>query len=389
MAEADQASIVDLGLPWAERDAPGRRTLLTEILAQVSREALQGEGVEAVLQGIVDCLVLRLPVAVASIILLNNEGSHFIQEVCSGELDLIEPVSGPWPVTLGASGRCARSGQAQLIADVDNDPDYVSGNRQVRSEFLVPIWHREHLLGVLNLESTREDFFTPEVCAVFDAVASQIAGAIHLARVVRELESANRKLQELSMSDGLTGIANRRCFDQRLAEDWLRLARERRPLALLLMDADCFKPLNDALGHLHGDECLRTLARLCAEMVEREDDLAARYGGEELALLLPGRDLRQARRVADRLRGNVEAAAMFHPDSPIAPHVTVSIGASVVWPDVEQAPEQLVAVADGALYVAKARGRNCVVGRSVSSIGKYRRDLRQSTAPESRRELAE
>jgi diguanylate cyclase (GGDEF)-like protein len=365
MTGAEQALTADPGLPWAERDAPGRRALLTEILAQVSREALQGEGVEAVLQRIVDCLLHRLPVAIASIILLNDEGTFFVQEVGSGELDLDIPVSGSWPVTIGATGRCARSGQTQLIADVEHDPDYVPGNHAVRSEYLVPIRHREHMLGVLNLESTRKDFFSPEACAVFDAVADQVAGAIHLARVVRELETANRKLQQLSMSDGLTGIANRRCFDQRLAADWQRLAREHRPLALLLVDADCFKPFNDALGHLQGDECLRELARLCGEAIEHEDDLAARYGGEELALLLPGRDLRQARRLAERLRHKVEAAAMAHPDSPVAPHVTVSIGVGVIWPDADTSPERLIANADRALYAAKANGRNCVVGRSV------------------------
>ena len=363
MADPSKAPIVESDLPWVERDAAGRRAMLTEILAQVSREALQGEGLEAVLRSIVDGLVRRLPVAIASIILLNDAGTHFVQEVGTGELDLDMP-AGPWPVTLGASGRCARSGQAQLIADVERDPDYVPGNRAVRSEYLVPIRHRERILGVLNLESTRKDFFTLEACAVFDAVADQIAGAVHLARVAHELETANRKLQQLSMSDGLTGIANRRCFDQRLAEEWQRMALERRSLALLLVDADCFKPLNDALGHLHGDECLRELARLCTGMVEREDDLAARYGGEELAVLLPGRDLRQARRLAEGLRRKVEAAAMAHPDSTVAPHVTVSIGVSVLWPALEAAPERLIAVADHALYMAKAGGRNRVVGRS-------------------------
>jgi diguanylate cyclase (GGDEF)-like protein len=365
MMDTQQSSMADPDLPWAERDARGRRALLTEILAHVSREALQGEGVEAVLQRIVGCLIDRLPVAIASINLLDNEGTHFVQEVSAGELDLDTPVTGPWPVTLGASGRCARIGEAQLIADVDNDPDYVPGHPAVRSEFLVPIRHREHLLGVLNLESTRNDFFTPEACAAFAAVANQVAGAIYLARVVRELESANRKLQQLSMSDGLTGIANRRCFDQRLSADWLRLTQEQKPLALLLVDADCFKPLNDALGHLYGDECLRNLARACSEILEHEDDLAARYGGEELALLLPGRDLRQARRLAERLRRRVEAMAMPHPNSPVAPHVTVSIGASVLWPVAGVLPERLIAVADVALYDAKACGKNRVVGRSL------------------------
>jgi GAF domain-containing protein len=221
--------------PWSERDASDQRATLTEILAQVSMEALQGDTLEAVLQRIVDCVARRLPVAIASIILLNDEGTHFMQEVWSGRIDLELPGGLPWPVTLGAAGRCARSGEAQLIADVEADTDYVPGNREVKSEYLVPIRHRAHLHGVLNLESTSADFFTQEVCATFDAIALQIAGAVHFARVVRELELANRKLEQLSMSDGLTGIANRRSFDQRLAEEWQRHAQAGESLALLLV----------------------------------------------------------------------------------------------------------------------------------------------------------
>jgi diguanylate cyclase (GGDEF)-like protein len=333
--------------------------MLTAILAQVSREALQGEGLEAVLQGIVDCLVRQLPVALASIILLDDAGASFVQEVWAGNLDLQVPGGLPWPVTVGAAGRCARLGQAQLIADVDHDPDYVAGNRDVRSEYLVPIRHRDRLHGVLNLESTRADFFTAEVCLVFDAVAAQVAGAIHLARVARELEAANRKLAQLSMSDGLTGIANRRCFDERLQAEWARHARSGRPLALLLVDADCFKALNDVGGHLYGDECLRELARLCAEHAG-DDDLAARYGGEELALLVPGRDRAAARALAGRLCRRVLARRLPHPASSVGAHVTVSIGVAVMTPDDAHRPEDLVALADRALYRAKARGRNRV-----------------------------
>src|SRR5690349_8214567 len=239
--------------------APVWHARLAGLLAEVSREALQGEDLEAVLRRIVDCLVRNLPVTIASIILLDDDGGHFVQEVWAGELELDLPGSLPWPVTLGAAGRCARSGHAQLIVDTDGDPDYVPGNRAVRSEYIVPIRHRDRLHGVLNLESTQAGFFSDEVRLVFDAVAAQVAGAIHLARLARELESANRKLGQLSMSDGLTGIANRRCFDERLASEWTRLAAVRHPLALLLVDADCFKALNDVRGHLYGDECLREL----------------------------------------------------------------------------------------------------------------------------------
>jgi len=351
---------------WDRGDAAGRRppdhrARLAEILAQVSREALQADGLQDVLQRIVDCLVRRLPVAIASIILLDDAGTRFVQEVWAGDLVLEGVDDLPWDVSFGAAGRCARSGKPQLIADVLSDPDYVPGNPAVRSEYLVPIRHRDRLHGVLNIESTDEDFFTPAACTVFDAVAHQIAGAIHLARVVAELEAANRKLQLLSTVDGLTGIANRRSFDERLVADCERLSREGGTLSLLLVDADYFKQLNDALGHLHGDECLRRLARICAGFVDSDADLVARYGGEELVLLLPGRSSRQAVALAERLRRRVEEAAMAHPSSIVAPWMTVSIGTCTMAPDnAARSPARLLSGADRALYAAKMRGRNRV-----------------------------
>ena len=353
------------GLPWVERAPSDRHAMLTGLLALVSSEALQGDTLEAVLQRIVDCVAQNLPVAIASIILLNDEGTHFVQEVWAGQIHLDLPGGMPWPVSVGAAGRCARSGEAQLIVDLEHDPDYVSGNHAVSSEYLVPIRHRERLHGVLNLESTQATFFAPEVRAVFDAIALQVAGAIHLARVVRELELANRRLQRLSMSDGLTGIANRRCFDQQLAAEWQRHGLTGRSLALLLVDVDCFKPLNDACGHLHGDECLRELALLCSEVVDGGDELVARFGGEEFALLLPERGLREARHLGERLRRKVELRALAHPDSAVAPYVTISIGVSAAYPDLHHSPESLIVVADRALYRAKARGRNRIVACAV------------------------
>lgn len=307
----------------------------------------------------------RLPVPVASIILLDDDGRHFVQEVAAGDFRLDLPSALPWPTSVGAAGRCARTGEPVLIADVRADPDYVAGHPTVASEYLVPIRHRQRLLGVLNLESTRADLFTPDYRAVFDAIADQVAGAVHLAVVVRELELANRRLQRLSMQDGLTGIANRRCFDEHLQRHWLRLADEGGCLALLLVDVDFFKALNDACGHLYGDECLRELARLCLSVADGADDLVARYGGEELVLLLPGRALAAARRVAERLRRHVARTAIAHPASAVADHVTVSIGVCASRPRHRAAPVALIEVADRALYAAKAAGRNRVVGRGL------------------------
>lgn len=332
---------------------------------RISREALQGDNLESILQGICSCVVEELPVAIASVVLLDEGNARFVREVYAGKLTL-SPLAdvGDWPVTRGAAGRCALLGTPQLIPDVDIDPDYVSGNTTVRSEYLVPIRHRERLHGVLNIESTEHDFFTAEACAVFDAVAHLVAGAIHFARIAEELTLANRKLEQLSMSDGLTGIANRRCFDLRLQADWTRMASIKQPLALVLVDADAFKPLNDACGHLYGDECLRALARICESFVESAHDLVARFGGEELVLLLPGRNLAEAAEIGERLRASVEVAAMAHPDSPVAAHVTVSVGISALVPTTLQPPALLVATADHALYAAKMQGRNRVCARN-------------------------
>lgn len=324
-------------------------------------EAMQGDTLEAVLQRIVDCLVRQLPVAIASIILLNDEHTHFVQEVWAGHLDLELPESLPWPVTVGVAGRCAIRGEAQLIEDVAADADYVPGNSEVRSEYLVPIRHRGRLHGVLNLESTQAAFFAPEVCATFDAVALQIAGAVHLTRVISELEQANRQLEQLSMSDGLTGIANRRCFDLRLAQEWQQHAQAGESLGLLLIDVDCFKALNDTRGHVFGDECLRKLGRLCAQTVQDRQALTARYGGEEFVLLLPHCDRHAAEQLGADLCHRVEAMAIEHPASTVTTCITVSVGVSAMCPDAALPPEFLVASADRALYAAKAAGRNCTV----------------------------
>ncbi|MCC8364296.1 diguanylate cyclase [Lysobacter sp. A6] len=360
--EGDIAEATQPATAGADPAASALHARLTGLLAEVSREALQGEDLEAVLRRIVECLVRNLPVAIASIILLDDDGQHFVHETWAGDLDLYPAeLANGWPISVGAAGRCARTGEAQRITDVDTDPDYVPGNTRVRSEYLVPIRHRARLHGVLNIESTRADFFDQAACDVFDAIADQVAGAIHLARVVAELETANRKLQALSMIDGLTGIANRRCFDQRLASDWEWLAAESRELALVLIDADAFKPLNDAHGHLYGDECLRELARLCTRFADGGNDLVARFGGEELVLLLPGRSLEAAVALGEALRRDVEAAGMPHDASTIASCVTVSVGVSAVTPSKARSPERLLAAADRALYAAKAQGRNRVV----------------------------
>jgi diguanylate cyclase (GGDEF)-like protein len=190
-----------------------------------------------------------------------------------------------------------------------------------------------------------------------------------LVRVVeertRQLEEANRTLERLSQLDGLTGVANRRRFDEALDAEWRRGCRTGAPLSLVLLDIDAFKAFNDTYGHLRGDECLRQVAVALAGALGRAGDLVARYGGEEFAALLSGVGDEEAAVVADRLRANVQVLRIPHGASPAAGVVTVSAGVATLTPTERGDPATLVAAADQALYEAKRRGRNRVVGQGA------------------------
>ncbi len=343
-----------------------RHADLLEILNEVSRVALEADDLDQLMQRVVDFIAAKLPVAIASILLLDESGQRFVVEAYSGELNLRHPGGDEWPITVGACGRTVRLGEPQLVLDPKSDPDYVPGNDSVESEYMVPIRYRDRILGVLNLESTRKDTFAPTARRIFDSLADQIAGAIHLAGVNRRLERANRELGRLAVLDHLTGIANRRGFESALEEEWRRSCREGHPLTILLADVDCFKALNDRYGHAYGDGCLRRIARRLEELARRAADTVARYGGEEFGLILPETSPEEARAQAERVRQAVAALALPHEASHVAPYVTVSVGAATVVPRPAEAPRAMLAVADQALYEAKAQGRDRVVARDLT-----------------------
>jgi diguanylate cyclase (GGDEF)-like protein len=172
----------------------------------------------------------------------------------------------------------------------------------------------------------------------------------------RELAEANRKLEHLSTTDGLTGIANRRRFDARLQAEWNRAMRAGSPISLLLADVDHFKKLNDSVGHQAGDDCLRRVATAIDAEFRRAEDLVARYGGEEMAVILTGLLPEDVAQQAERARRAIEALALPHPLGV----VTVSIGAATMRPREGSSPDELIAAADAALYRAKSNGRNRV-----------------------------
>jgi len=175
------------------------------------------------------------------------------------------------------------------------------------------------------------------------------------------LEDTNTQLEELATSDALTSVANRRRFDEVLESEWKRLARHSRPLSLVLLDVDHFKPYNDTYGHPGGDECLRRIAVVLQGAAHRSEDLVARYGGEEFALLLPETPMEGAGELAEGVRQAVEDLQMQHSGSPTASVVTISAGVGTATPTVHGNPQQLIELADRALYRAKEEGRNRIV----------------------------
>ena len=196
------------------------------------------------------------------------------------------------------------------------------------------------------------------------ALTAYKARETELYLLTAQLKVANRQLERQSLTDGLTGVANRRHFDQALSSAWLEAAQTGSSVAVAMMDVDQFKLYNDSFGHGIGDECLRIIAQQLEAVVRgaggRISDLIARYGGEEFAAILTT-DRAQAVLIAERLRYEIEALQRPHPRLSVAAVVTVSVGVAVVAPGSGSSPALLCAAADAALYAAKNAGRNRVV----------------------------
>ncbi len=175
---------------------------------------------------------------------------------------------------------------------------------------------------------------------------------------LRILERENRHLRRLCTHDPLTELLNRRGLEQALDREWKRAMRRQTPIAFLMTDIDFFKRYNDAAGHLAGDQCLSDVAKVISRSTLRAEDLAARYGGEEFALVLPDVTLYGAKTVAERLLRHLTADQLSHPDSPLGPYITLSVGIAWTAPMESDLWEPLVQAADQALYHAKESGRN-------------------------------
>jgi diguanylate cyclase (GGDEF)-like protein/PAS domain S-box-containing protein len=194
-----------------------------------------------------------------------------------------------------------------------------------------------------------------------DFTSGRIDGVVAVSRDMTEHKSLEHKLAALAIQDGLTGIANRRHFDERLEVEWARARREGSSLSLLLIDVDHFKKYNDHYGHQAGDVCLRSLAGVLAEQARRPADLAARYGGEEFVLLLPDTDAEGCRQVGEKIRSALAELDVKHELNLPSHKVTVSIGGATRLRTSQSGSSSLVEDADRALYAAKDTGRDRLV----------------------------
>jgi diguanylate cyclase (GGDEF)-like protein/PAS domain S-box-containing protein len=201
----------------------------------------------------------------------------------------------------------------------------------------------------------RRRYLALDASPIYDE-RGRLSAVVETLRDMTDEKLAQIALEQLATRDGLTGLANRRCFDDTLHAEWARALRQRQPLSLLMVDVDNFKAYNDANGHLGGDECLKRIATAVSSEM-RANDLVARYGGEEFAVILPNQSLKGAASVAERIRTRVEQLQVPNRLAG-GQHVTVSIGAATALASPDTSASDLVATADAALYRAKHMGRN-------------------------------
>jgi len=252
----------------------------------------------------------------------------------------------------GLSGTAAMSREPALANSVLRDPRYVALHPGVRSALSLPLWYRDDLLGVLSLESFRENSFSQQEVLTLQSLADQLAIALHNAR-------AYQSALDQAITDGLTGLKTHRYFMEALDGEWRLSTRTGRPFSVIMMDLDGFKRVNDHGGHLEGDKVLAAVATLL-DARSRQSNVVARYGGDEFALLMPETNTEQAEILAERLRAALEADHFLR-----AHGVTASFGIAT-FPDHGPTQGEIVSLADSGMYLAKNCNGNCVKVASLS-----------------------
>jgi diguanylate cyclase (GGDEF)-like protein/PAS domain S-box-containing protein len=278
-----------------------------------------------------------------------------------------------WEVTTGSQQELKeildrfkqfKRGQILAIDDLQQDrfsEQFAAQQKDlgVRSLLMVPLILQDRLWGCLCAQQRTK----PRQWQLFEIdlmqqLAVQLSIAIQQSELYEQLSNANQALENLATIDALMGISNRRRFDEFLQNEWQRLAREKQHLSIIMCDIDYFKQYNDTYGHVAGDRCLQKVAQAVNQVVKRPADLAARYGGEEIAIVLPHTPPEGAYKLAQQMAHVVRELKIEHRTSNISPYLTLSLGVAGCVPDYSISPLTLIEKADYALYQAKDRGRD-------------------------------
>lgn len=240
---------------------------------------------------------------------------------------------------------------AQSISGVDHEADYRA--LTINGEY---IWIRD----VVHVVRKPDGEVDSLVGFMFDISERK--------KQEQELETLKKQLEEYSYQDGLTGIANRRFFEDSYQREWLNAQREQQPLTLILLDIDYFKQYNDHNGHLLGDACLKQIAQILKKSVSRPRDLVARFGGEEFVLILPDTSQASAIEVVERILQSIRTADICHSTSPLDQRLSVSLGVKTIIPTQKNDKMAFLKEVDQNLYLAKERGRNGYVIQDAEDV---------------------
>ncbi len=323
-----------------------RRTSQMAAIHAIARQAVVVLDLDVLLDTLCDILLQSFPVDQISVALREPDGRLVIRRrrgrftACFADGRELAPGS-------GLCGRALATGAAVLENDIALVPEYVAGYKETASEMVLPMATFGETLGVLVLDSARRGAFDDSDVRALQPVADICATAI------QNVQHYQRERQ-LAYTDGLTGVHNRRFFEERIAQEIERSRRYPGPLSVMMVDIDRFKELNDEFGHVVGDEVLRQVANIFVEQL-RKIDIVSRYGGEEFAVIVPETSGEAARQVAEKLRQVIEQWRF----AGVGRAVTVSIGVAEL-PVQGGTRDQLVRAADAALYQAKSEGRNRV-----------------------------
>lgn len=347
---------------------------------QAERERLLTQMTQRIRQSLDLNEILNTAVSEIRRILATDRVIIYCAEAQNQGAVIVEAVDSNWPSMLGqiiADPAGATSDRNEVDQPSSNHPDpatapvspesaglsyaQILDQFYVKANLVIPIFSGDALWGFLEVHHCAAPrHWQPWEVNLLTQLSDQLSIAIKQSQLYMRLQEANHELQRLALLDGLTRIANRRCFNSQLEQEWRRLAREQKPLSLILCDIDYFKRFNDSYGHPAGDECLIQVAQALVRASRRPADLVARYGGEEFAVILPNTAQEGAVRVAEGMRRRVQQLKIPHQASEVSAHLTLSLGVATIIPAPDASYEPLLKAADEALYQAKLNGRDRV-----------------------------